>query len=100
MYLQNNSGVQAWKFGSVGSSVHICVKQKENIIFSVLVLIVYSGEYDVTLSAYPHRTSLKNMPGHGDMVNTDYKSWERQFLYSINFRYWIFFNAYMTICQI
>jgi hypothetical protein len=21
--------------------------------------------YDVTLSVYPHRTSLKNMPGHG-----------------------------------
>jgi hypothetical protein len=29
---------------------------------------VYSGEYDVcdvTLSVYPHRASLKNMPGHG-----------------------------------
>ena len=29
---------------------------------------MYSGEYDacdVTLSVYPHRTSLKNMPGHG-----------------------------------
>jgi hypothetical protein len=29
--------------------------------------VVYSGEYDVrdvTLSAYPHRASLKNMPGH------------------------------------
>jgi hypothetical protein len=28
----------------------------------------YSGEYDVcdvTLSVYPHRASLKNMPGHG-----------------------------------
>jgi hypothetical protein len=30
--------------------------------------VVYSGEYDVcdvTLSVYPHRASLKNMPGHG-----------------------------------
>ena len=30
--------------------------------------VMYSGEYDVcvtTLSVYPHRTSLKNMPGHG-----------------------------------
>ena len=30
--------------------------------------VVYSGEYDVcdvTLSVYLHRTSLKNMPGHG-----------------------------------
>ena len=29
---------------------------------------MYSGEYDacdVTLSVYPHRTSLKNMPDHG-----------------------------------
>jgi hypothetical protein len=29
--------------------------------------VVYSGEYDVcdvTLSVYPHRASLKNMPGH------------------------------------
>jgi hypothetical protein len=28
---------------------------------------MYSGEYDacdVTLSVYPHRASLKNMPGH------------------------------------
>ena len=30
---------------------------------------MYSGEYDacdVTLSVYPHRASLKNMPDHGD----------------------------------
>jgi hypothetical protein len=30
---------------------------------------MYSGEYDacdVTLSVYPHRASLKNMPGHGN----------------------------------
>ena len=30
---------------------------------------MYSGEYDacdVTLSAYPHRASLKNMPVHGE----------------------------------
>jgi hypothetical protein len=29
--------------------------------------VMYSGEYDacdVTLSIYPHQTSLKNMPGH------------------------------------
>ena len=39
---------------------------------------MYSGEYDVcdvTLSVYPHRASLKNMPGHGgnrtlDLWNT------------------------------
>ena len=30
--------------------------------------VMYSGEYDgcdVTLSVYPHRASLKNMPDHG-----------------------------------
>jgi hypothetical protein len=40
--------------------------------------VMYSGEYDVcdvTLSVYPHRESLKNMPGHGgnrtfDLWNT------------------------------
>jgi hypothetical protein len=36
--------------------------------FFVCVGATYSGEYDVynvTLSVYPHRASLKNMPGHG-----------------------------------
>ena len=35
---------------------------------------MYSGEYDVcdvTLSVYPHRASLKNMPGHGGNRNYD-----------------------------
>ena len=34
--------------------------------FSCCVGVMYSGEYDVcdvTLSVYPHRASLKNMPG-------------------------------------
>jgi hypothetical protein len=38
-----------------------------NMIF-FCVGVVYSGEYDacdVTLSVYPHRASLKNMPDHG-----------------------------------
>ena len=46
------------------------------MIFSVLVSHVYSGEYDicdVTLSVYPHRASLKNMPGHGG--NRTYDLW-------------------------
>ena len=41
--------------------------QLSSLIF-VCVGVVYSGEYDVcdvTLSVYPHRVSLKNMPGHG-----------------------------------
>ena len=38
--------------------------------------VTYSGEYDacdVTLSVYPHRASLKNMPGHGG--NRTYDLW-------------------------
>jgi hypothetical protein len=38
--------------------------------------VVYSGEYDVcnvTLSVYPHRASLKNMPGRGG--NQTYDLW-------------------------
>ena len=38
--------------------------------------VVYSGEYyvcDVTLSVYPHRTSLKNMPGY--CGNRTYDLW-------------------------
>jgi hypothetical protein len=34
----------------------------------VCVVVMYSGEYDAcgfTLSVYPHRTSLRNMPCHG-----------------------------------
>ena len=37
---------------------------------------MYSGEYDVcdvTLSVYPHRASLKNMPGRGG--NRTYDLW-------------------------
>ena len=47
----------------------------KNIIF-FCAGVVYSGEYDVcdaTLSVYPHRTSLKNMPGHGG--NRTYDLW-------------------------
>ena len=38
--------------------------------------VMYSGEYDdcdVTLSVYPHRASLRNMPGHGG--NRTYDLW-------------------------
>ena len=38
--------------------------------------VMYSGEEDaceVTLSVYPHRASLKNMPGHGG--NRTYDLW-------------------------
>ena len=39
--------------------------------------VVYSGEYvvcDVTLSVYPQRASLKNMPGHGVNRNITYSN--------------------------
>ena len=38
------------------------------ILIFFCVGVMYSGEYDVcdvTLSVYPHRARLKNMPGHG-----------------------------------
>ena len=38
--------------------------------------VMYSGEYDacdVTLSVYPYRATLKNMPGHGG--NRTYDLW-------------------------
>ena len=44
--------------------------------FFFCVGVVYSGEYDVcdvTMSVYPHRASLKNMPGHGG--NRTYDLW-------------------------
>ena len=49
--------------------------------------VVYSGEYDVsdvTLSVYPHRASLKNMPGHGR--NRTYDLWNtRPMLYELSY---------------
>ena len=50
------------------------VGKMNNDLFCVGVM--YSGEYDacdVTLSVYPHRASLKNMPGHGG--NRTYDLW-------------------------
>ena len=46
-----------------------------NFVF-FCVGVMYSGEYDacdVTLSVYPHRASLKNMPAHGG--NRTYDLW-------------------------
>ena len=46
--------------------------------------VVYSGEYDVfgvTLSVYPHRASLKNMPGHGG--NRTYDLWNTTGILSV-----------------
>ena len=45
---------------------------------------MYSGEYDacdVTLSVYPHRASLKNMPDHGG--NRTYDLWNTSPYYRI-----------------
>ena len=45
-------------------------------LIALNVGVVYSGEYDVcdvTLSVYPNRASLKNMPGHGG--NRTYDLW-------------------------
>jgi hypothetical protein len=45
---------------------------------------MYSGEYDacdVTLSVYPHRESLKNMPDHDG--NRTYDLWNTSPMYHI-----------------
>ena len=52
-------------------SVQVCDISEQNLVPSIpifdifCVVVMYSGEYDaceVTLSVYPHRASLKNMP--------------------------------------
>ena len=53
-----------------------CFNEFDIYILFFCVGVVYSGEYDVcdvTLSVYPHRASLKNMPGHGG--NRTYDLW-------------------------
>ena len=68
-------------------SVRVCDISEQNLVPSISMLsnnnhdffcvgVMYSGEYDacdVTLSVYPHRASLKNMPGHGG--NRTYDLW-------------------------
>ena len=44
------------------------------ILFFFYHDVMYSGKYDVrvaTVSVYPHRASLKNMPGHGGIRTYD-----------------------------
>jgi hypothetical protein len=43
------------------------MEYKHLYLFFYCVGVMYSAEYvcDVTLSVYPHRTSLKNKLGHG-----------------------------------
>ena len=56
-------------------------------IYFFCVGVVYSGEYDicdVTLSVYPHRASLKNMPDHGG--NRTYDLWNTSpMLYQLSY---------------
>ena len=65
-----NGNVSVYNFNDV-----FCNKFLEYDFFCVGVM--YSGEYDacdVTLSVYPHRAGLKNMPGHGG--NRTYDLWK------------------------
>ena len=51
-------------FNSLSASTRPSTRK---IVIVFCVGIMYSSEYDVcevTLSVYPHRASLKNMPGH------------------------------------
>ena len=62
----------AFQTNHIHKSIH--VNFIANDIFCVDAM--YSGEYDacdVTLSVYPHRASLKNMPVHGG--NRTYDLW-------------------------
>ena len=62
----------AFQTNHIHKSIH--VNFIANYIFCVDAM--YSGEYDacdVTLSVYPHRASLKNMPVHGG--NRAYDLW-------------------------
>ena len=55
---------------------HYDLNPKDYIPDFFCVGVMYSGEYDacdVTLSVYPHRASLKNMPDHGG--NRTYDLW-------------------------
>ena len=68
-------------------SVRVCDISEQNLVPSISMLsnnnhdffcvgVMYSGEYDacdVTLSVYPHRASLKNMPDHDG--NRTYDLW-------------------------
>ena len=67
---------------------------QNNFFFFLFVGVMYSGEYDacdVTLSVYPHRESLKNMPDHGgnrtyDLWNTrnrTYDLWNTFYRYNL-----------------
>jgi hypothetical protein len=70
---QATCGQSLWKAISVLVSV---VLRKTIDVDFFCVGVKYSGEYDVcdvTLSVYPHRASLKNMPGHGG--NRTYDLW-------------------------
>ena len=61
---------------SVLDSVVVCLLVTVHIYMLCCAGVLYSGEYDVcdvTLSAYPHRASLKNMPDHGG--NRTYNLW-------------------------
>ena len=46
---------------------------KIEILMIECVGVMYSGEYGVTLSVYPHEAGLKNMPGHSG--NRTYDLW-------------------------
>jgi hypothetical protein len=49
-------------------NIYVCITKHFNDIFLCWCNVLYSGvcdACDVTLSVYPHRASLRNMPGHG-----------------------------------
>jgi hypothetical protein len=58
------STVSIKDFRPLGIEIELLI---DHITVFFCVGVMYSGEYDacdVTLSVYPHRASLKNMPDH------------------------------------
>jgi hypothetical protein len=50
------------------SSFEIINFFSKTLLYFLYIKILDFDVCDVTLSVYPHRTSLKNMPGHGGLA--------------------------------
>ena len=70
---QMNSKTLMFIFISKLSHLAYKNKQMQKSLFKLLYINILLVLCDVTLSVYPHREGLKNMPGHGG--NRTYDLW-------------------------
>jgi hypothetical protein len=84
---------------SMGSRKHVTYHITKNESCMLICLIIIKGREivlnyvcDVTLSIYPHRESLKNMPGHGG--NQTYDLWNTSPIGLIYFFIFFFYLAF------